>query len=251
MMRNPAIRIHSPRMIRLRPLLFVAAAFCCAMLFAQPEKTKTKVVLYKERIAAQWDTVDCVKNVIKVNPLLFFRGEIPVYFEHALSPRLSLELGVGITYRNFINLTIAGDNTDADDFGAGTKIIANPSFHLGARYYLTDDLEPQGQYLQLELAYLRYGKDIGEKDSTGMFNGRTNRDDRIFNDVRLYYGYQGISGTSNWLYDVYAGVALRSRHMLIVHEQLNIAEQKWNYYIEEKDDIVPAFFLGVKIGLGW
>ncbi|MBK9760076.1 MAG: hypothetical protein IPO90_08925 [Flavobacteriales bacterium] len=238
-------------MYRLRPLLFTAAAFSCAMLLAQPEKPKTKVVLYKDRIAAQWDTVNCVKNVIKVNPLLFFRGEIPVYFEHALSPRLSLELGVGVTYRNFLNLTIAGDNADADDFGAGTKIIPHPSFHIGARYYLTDDLEPQGQYLQVELAYLRYGKDISEKDSTGFFNGKTNRDDRTFNDVRLYYGYQSISGTSNWLFDVYAGVALRSRHLEIVNEQLDISAGKWNYTTEVKDDIVPAFFLGVKVGLGW
>ncbi|MBL7986266.1 MAG: hypothetical protein JNM91_14770 [Flavobacteriales bacterium] len=237
-------------MYRLRALCSTLLTGLCCVLLAQPTP-KTKVLLYKDRIAAQWDTVDCVKNVIKVNPLLFFRGEIPVYFEHALSPKLSLELGVGITYRNYINLTIAGDNADADDFGAGTTIIPSPSFHIGARYYLTDDLEPQGQYLQMEFAYLRYGKDIGQKDSTGLFNGSTLRDDRIFNDLRLYYGYQKIGGSSNWLFDVYAGVAMRNRRMEIVQERLDIAQGQWTYTVEKKNDIVPAFFLGVKVGLGW
>jgi hypothetical protein len=215
---------------------------------AQP---RTKVVLYKDRIAAQWDTVNCMKNILKINPLLFFRGEIPIYYERALSPNLSAELGLGITYRNYINLTIAGDNADADDFGAGTTIVPSPSFHIGLRYYLMAELEPQGAYMQIEFAYLRYGKDIGEKDSTGGFNGITNRDERIYNDFRLYGGYQSLSSTSNWLFDFYGGVALRSRYMEIVHENLNIPLGKWTYDIEKKNDVVPAFFLGVKVGLGW
>ena len=37
---------------------------------AQP---KTKVVLYKDRLAAAFDTVNCVKNVIKLNAFSFFR----------------------------------------------------------------------------------------------------------------------------------------------------------------------------------
>lgn len=232
----------------LAPLFFLVAFTA----FAQPDKPKTKVVLYKDRIAAQWDTVDCVKNAVKINPLLFLRGEVPVYYERALTSRLSAELGLGITYRNYVNLTFAGDHADADDFGAGTKIISSPSAHLGFRYYLVDDLEPQGNYLQVEFAYLRYAKEISEKaDSTGQFNGIKNLDERIFNDVRLYYGYQKLSGTSNWLFDFYGGVALRSRHMVIVNEDLNTVTKDWSYNIEEIDDLVPAFFLGVKVGLGW
>ncbi len=230
-------------------LLSVTLLSAIPAALAQNGKPKAKVLLYKDRIAAQWDTVNCVKNVIKANPLLFFRGEIPIYYERALSPRLSLELGVGVTYRNYLNLTFAGD--DADDFGAGTKIIANPSFHLGVRYYTVDDLEPQGPYFQVEFAYLNYSKDIGTKDSTGQFTGLTLRDERVYNDVRLYYGYQVLSGTSNWLFDFYGGVALRSRHMKIVHEKLNIPLGEWTYDVEEKNDNVPGFFLGVKVGYGF
>lgn len=51
----------------LRTLLLVVALWSGIGVFAQPGKTK--VVLYKDRLAAAFDTVDCVKNVVKFNPL--------------------------------------------------------------------------------------------------------------------------------------------------------------------------------------
>ncbi len=239
--------LRSSARTALLPLVYLVALAA----FAQPDKPKTKVVLQRDRIAAQWDTVNCVKNVLKANPLLFFRGEVPLYYERALSSRLSAEVGLGITYRNYINLTFAGDHPDADDFGAGTKIKSYPSIRVGFRYYLTPDLEPQGSYLHLEFAYLHYGKEITEKDSLGQLSERTNLDERIYNDFRLYYGHQVLSGSSNWLYDFYAGVGLRSRAMTIVQETFNPTTDQWTYEVDQVNDVVPAFFLGVKVGLGW
>lgn len=236
-------------MRRLRPLLLAMALFLCGAAAQAQSGGRTKVLLYKDRIAAQWDTVKAVRNVLKVNPLLFLRGEIPLYYERALSSRLSAELAVGITYRNYLNLSFAGD--DADDFGAGTHILAKPSFHIGARYYLRGDLEPQGAYLQVEMAYLDYAKNIAQKDSTGQFNGKELLDERIYNDVRAYFGYQWFAATSNWMFDLYCGAGYRHRDRTIVHEQLNIAENRWDYTIEKKRDNVPAFFVGVKVGYGF
>jgi hypothetical protein len=218
-----------------------------AMLHAQPGKVqpgKARVLLYKDRMAAQFDTVDVVKNVIKANPLLFFRGEIPLYYERAISPNVSLEVGLGVTLRNYIALSFVGD--DADDFGAGTEIIANPSYHLAARFYFVHDLEPQGFYLQPGYSHLVYTKDIGVKDTTGRFTGRQLRDERTFNDLRLMLGYQSLSTRSNWLFDVYGGVALRDRSMTVV-----VVSDKYTYNVEERKDRVPAFFLGIRVGVGW
>ena len=217
------------------------------MLQAQAGKVqpgKARVLLYKDRMAAQFDTVDVVKNVIKANPLLFFRGEIPLYYERAISPNVSLEVGLGVTLRNYIALSFVGD--DADDFGAGTEIIANPSYHLAARFYFVHDLEPQGFYLQPGYSHLVYTKDIGVKDTTGRFTGSKLRDERTFNDLRLMLGYQSLSTRSNWLFDVYGGVALRDRSMTVV-----VVSDKYTYNVEERKDRVPAFFLGIRVGVGW
>lgn len=232
-----------------RPVLTALLATVALAAYAQP-KPKPKVVLYKDRIAAQFDTVDCVKNVVKINPLLFFRGEVPIYYERALTPWLSLEVGLGVTLRDYLNMSINGGN-DADDFGAGTTIVPNPSFHIAARLYLGDDLEPQGWYLQPEFAHLIYTKDIGVKGNDGQFTGEELRDERTYNDLRFLAGYQMLGMSSNWLLDFYGGLGFRSRNSIIVSEILDLASQEYTYTVTEESDNVPVFYLGMKIGLGW
>lgn len=239
------------RSLILRTVLPALFVFCGLRTMAQDPKPK--VVLYKERMAAQFDTVDCVKNIFKINPLLFFRGEIPLYYERALTPSLSMELGVGVTLRDYLNLSFSGD---ADEYGAGTDIIPNLSFHIAARFYFDYTLEPEGMYLQSEFAHLVYSKDIHEKDPGGAISDRTNLDERTYNDLRVLLGYQMLSSSSNWLVDIYGGIGMRSRHQVIVNEDPSVPTDPsdvvtYEYTVEESDDIVPAVFLGVKIGLGF
>ncbi len=231
------------------PLLFVLASFLLGGSVVAQSSGKTKVVLYKDRLAAQWDTVNCVKNVFKFNPLLFLRGEIPIYYERALSHRLSAEIAAGVTTRNYLGGDFTGDTPD--DFSAGTKIIPKLAAHLGFRWYFADDIEPQGTYIQGEFAYIDHSKDIATKDSTGRITDNMLRDQSIYNDVRLYFGYQRLSSTNNWLFDAYCGVGYRNRSITQVNERLNLVERDWTYSVEESHDNVPAFFLGVKIGYGF
>lgn len=216
-------------------------------------QAKTRVLLYKEQLAQQFDTVDCIKNVLKINPLLFFRGEIPLYYERALTPKLSLEAGLGVTLRNYLAMSFVGD--DADDFGAATEIIPNPSYHIGARFYLADDLEPAGLYLSTEFAHLVYSKRIHEKAPDGSLTDRTNLDERTYNDVRLLLGFQSIGYSNNWLLDFYGGVAFRNRDNIVVKETHIINHEpepdRYEYAVERVNSNVPAFFLGVRIGLGF
>lgn len=234
-----------------RTLLLPALLALAGPVLAQPNDPRphAKVILYKDRIAAQFDTVDCVKNVVKANPLLFFRGEVPLYYERALTANLSLEIGAGLTTRNYLNFSFQGD--EPDDFGAGTEIRTRPTFHLGARYYTTDDLEPQGWYWHVELAHLEYVKDIRLKDDSGVFTDERLTDERIYNDVRLLTGYQMLSGTSNWLFDAYGGIGYRDRSMNKVVEDYNTSTEVRTYKVEEVSDAVPVFFLGIKVGLGF
>lgn len=227
-----------------------AVGICCLMapasLLAQE---RPKVVLYKDWLAAHFDTVAVMKNVIKANPLLFFRGEMPLYCERALSPWLSLEVGAGVTLRNYMALSFIGD--DADDFGAGTEIIPSLSYRIGTRFYLEGDLEPQGWYIQPEFGRLTYTKDILVADTVGRFTGQRLRDRRTYNDVRILGGYQALSYSSNWVFDMYGGFAFRVRELQVVTETLDPLTRTYSYAQETRNDRVPAFFLGVKVGLGF
>jgi hypothetical protein len=213
---------------------------------------KPKVILYKDRLAQEFDTVDVVKNVLKVNPLLFFRGEVPLYYERALTHKLSVELAVGVTLRNYLAMSFDGD--DADDFGAGTEIIPNISYLGGLRWYFTEDLEPQGWYIQPTFAHLSYEKAILVRQPDGSFvEDVLLHDVRTFNDIRLLFGHQLLSYSSNWLFDFYGGIAFRDRHMMVVKEKIDPTQQPatYTYTVEERKDRVPAVFLGVKVGLGF
>lgn len=222
-------------------------------LHALAQDAKPRVVLYRERLAEQFDTVDVVKNVVQINPLLFFRGELPIMYERALTPRLSMRVGAGVTLRNYMAMSFTGDHPDADDFGSGTEIIPKPSFHIGARFYLQDDLEPQGLYLEPLWSHLVYTKDIRELNADGSFTEKRYRDERTFNDLRVLLGFQNLSYSSNWLIDFYGGVGFRNRNMVIVNERLDLTVDpaQYSYTIEEITDNAPAFFLGMRIGLGF
>lgn len=230
-----------------RLLALIAALWCASDLLAQ--EPKPRVLLYKDRLAEQFDTVKVVKNVVKVNPFLFFRGELPLFYERALTHKLSLELGVGVTLRDYLGLSFMGD--DADDFGAGTEIRPNPSYHIAARFYLGQDLEPQGWYLQPAFAHLAYTKDILVRAPDGNFTDERFRDRRVFNDLRLLLGYQLLGASSNWLVDVYGGFGYRDRTMTIVRETIDLTTQQFSYVVEERSDGIPVPYLGFKVGLGF
>ncbi len=155
------------------------------------QKGKTKVVLYKDSWPPQFDTVNCVKNVFKINPLLFFRGEIPLYYERALTAAPELGSGCwgylsGITWR----YSFAGD--DADDYGAGAEIISKSQFPHRVYATIPSDRHRTARvlYCRLEFAHLQYTKDIRQKSPTGAFTDKKLRDERIYNDLRLLFGYQ-------------------------------------------------------------
>lgn len=206
-------------------------------------------MLFKEHSKSQWDTVSVMKNCVKLNPLLFFHGEIPIYFERAVSERISLEVGLGFTSRNHVSLVVNDD--ESDDFGAGVEIQPKLATHIALRYYFTDDLEPYGWYLSPEFATRTYTKIITEKDNSGALTNMLRNDERVFNDTKLLLGYQLLGGTNNWLFDMYGGFGLRNRDLKKVRENYDLVNETRTYTDEFIDDTIFAFYLGFKFGIGF
>lgn len=236
-------RIGIERLVTIACLVFIVSS-----LQAQDPKKETKVVIFKEHKQSQWDTVSVMKNCFKFNPLLFLQGEIPVYYERAISERVSLEVGAGFTTRNYVSLSFSDE---ADDFGGGVEVKPQFAAHVGFRYYLTDDLEPYGWYLSPEFATRTYLKTINTKDALGNLTETKLDDKRVFNDTKLLLGFQALSGSSNWLVDFYGGVGLRNRALQKVKENIDLVNDTREYSYEFVDDTVVAFFLGFKIGVGF
>lgn len=238
-----------PLLQRISSVLLVLLAILCfsTQATAQKKNKRTKVVVENETKPFRFDTVRAVKNAFKMNPLIFLTGEIPLYYERALSPQISVEAAIGITLRNYISLSF---NEDTDDFGGGIEILTKPSFHFAFRYYFDDNVELAGLYLSPEFSYRNYSKYVTEKDDDGGFTDQKLLDERIYNDIKLVLGYQVLSHSSNWVVDMYTGLGARVRSLSIVKEQ-NTLGNGFNYEVEEKSDIVPAFYLGFKLGYGF
>lgn len=216
---------------------------------AQGNGQKMKVVLQGDSSSMPGDTVNLVRNAIKLNPALFLRGETPIYYEHALFPRMSVVVAAGITNRKALDLPHSQERSDA--YGASTDVLSRPAFHAGLRYYLTKDLEAQGFYFQGEFVYLDHSKDISVRDARGRFTEGSLRDQSIYKDERLYFGYQRLASTSNWLFDAYGGLGYRSRELHQVNERMDLKDGQWTVTQEVVRDHVLAYFLGVKLGYGF
>jgi hypothetical protein len=212
-------------------------------------RRKAQVLLYRDQLVHQWDTVDCVKDAIKFDPLLLFRGEVALFYERSLSPRLGAQLGLGVTWRDHFRQSFFPD--DADDLGSGATVRVQPSFHLAARYYFPGGLEPEGWYASAEFAQLRYVKGIAEKDTLGHPTQATNEDVRRYLDVRFLGGQQRLSNSGNWLFDWFGGVGLRNRDNHIVIETIDPVSGARAYAIKQQDDLVPTLHVGLRVGLGF
>ena len=144
----------------MRPLRL---SFLCLLLvtatvvFAQ-DKPKTGVVLYRDRLAQQFDTVKVVKNIFKLNPLLFFRGEIPLYYERALTRRVRAELAVGFTARNYIGNSLIGHHVN---FEAGS-VCAN---HFNERNDKTIFVMHRGE--RINTGVTKFGALVGDHVKIG------------------------------------------------------------------------------------
>lgn len=187
-----------------------------------------------------------VHNALKLDPLQIFRGEFSVFYERRISDRISIEVGAGFTRRNW---SLALFDLDADDLRRNIDVHTQFAGRLGVRYYFLDSPELNGLYLMPQVAYRVFEKTFNELDSTGSLNGVGHLDRREIVDFNLCVGFQKLSLTSNFLFDIYVGLGYGQQNNQEVsrlpssNQSLYITEPKTRY------GLVPM--LGLKFGWGF
>lgn len=187
-----------------------------------------------------------VHNGLKVDPLQIFRGEILVFYERRITDRVSLEVGLGLTRRNWAYALFA---VDADDLRRNITVRTGPSARLGVRFYLKDSPELDGMYIMPQLAYKVYEKEFAELDSAGELNGVDHIDRREIGEVNLCFGYQHLSFNSNFFYDIYFGIGYAIRRGTQVSRQKVPIQTLFTSGPLNDDGPVPL--IGVKLGWGF
>lgn len=192
------------------------------------------------------DSLVEVYNALKLDPLQVFRGEISAFYERRISDRISVELGLGVTRRNW---TLPMFNLDADDLRRNITVLTGPSGRLGVRYYFTESPELNGMYIMPQIAYRRYDKRFGDLDSTGTLTGDTHLDRREIREFNITVGYQQLSVSSNFFFDIYIGLGYVQRNNREV-KRLPVPVQSL-YATESKTEYGFIPVIGLKLGWGF
>lgn len=187
-----------------------------------------------------------VHNALKLDPLQVLRGEILVFYERRVTDRVSLEVGLGLTRRNW---AFALFDVDADDLRRNINVRTGPSARLGIRFYLKDSPELNGMYIMPQVAYKVYEKNFAELDSAGELNGVDHIDRREIGEFNVCFGYQHLSYNSNFFYDVYVGIGYAIRRGTEV-SRLNLPVET-RYASGPLNDDGPVPLIGVKLGWGF
>lgn len=226
-------------------LLVISCLFISNKLSAQ-ENSVVKMELAEESNKTHGRT----SQAIKINPLLFFRGDIPVYYERNIFDNISVEAGVGITLADYLsNLSINSDIFwDLDD-DVETEVKTGYSFRVGLKYYATDySFQPEGIYFGMSFRQQTYNSELLNVGDI-LANNESLR--RINNDIILTLGYVHVF-EENAFIEPYAGFGFRNRKFDNVSGIVNGFTGNMIFYtIENKSDMIPLLSLGFKVGINF
>lgn len=236
-------------------LLFALSALFIASTVQAQDTTTTivKVVPPASAVAAS----GIVRNIIKIEPLLLLNGDLPLMYEYFIFNTISLEGGVGLTFKDFIrSYADFNDLLSESPKGEGGKIENSKlgaSVRLGVRIYTTSKAEFTSRpYLQLQVQAKSYNWVSSYQINTAPTVTETSRVDesRNYVDFNLLFGTQKVH-RSNIALDFYAGIGVRSRwvdrHKIVkfTNEQ---NQELTRLDTDQKSDLTPNLLLGIKLG---
>jgi len=244
----------------MRKLLFVLA-LCFTIATKAQDTTKAKVITYDPFNTSSTDPKKDVKpdkNEIKWNLSLLTRGIFLFNYERVLSEHISLEAGIGGTYRDYSfefynegtesdNSFFWGQNFNYSDYNITIK--PGVAFEVSPRIYPTDGYF-EGFYFAPVFRYRNYNiiaKDpVFNNDSTG--ETQTIKGSQNIGYHTSEYGFLIGYQTEQWAWyditwDYYFGVSFRNNTYKDLKYEGNTLT------IVDKTKSFPSIMLGIKIGI--
>jgi len=200
--------------------LLLSAPFIANAQYVKSNKDTNVIVRFEEKSKKKKKTAE--DNVIKIAPLGFITGSFPVYYERVVSDFFTVQLGAGLTNRNYLRNSIQsvgqvdgdgfnnivypwGDGNsastiydqadDAFDFSHRTAAFGY-MFSIQPRLYF-DSEAPEGAYLGLAYEYSRYAFKIpgmveNSFSSSYIHKGATKNEHENLSDLMVYFGYHDL-----------------------------------------------------------
>jgi TonB family protein len=177
--------------------------------------TATKITVFRADAPQKTTAIDSLrgidKGVIKWNWSYLTRGVFLLNYEFRLHGNFTVELGLGLAYRDFIFEALKAPGEIGFDYFTGqTSPGTNVCGEAGLRYYPRAFDNFEGVYIEGTLSYRSYtfpnSTDIAASGSS-MVPGYN------FFDTQFKFGYVAENWQSDIVYDFYCGFGLRSASM--------------------------------------
>lgn len=184
---------------------------------------------------------------IKLNPLLFFRGDIPLYFETGMSKNFAFEGGAGFTNTDYVSA--ASDlfsGFDYEAIGLDLKNKIGYSARIGVRYYASDyGFQSEGFYFGITYRIQTYNSEVISNLTVPAFKKDLQRTN---NDFRLMFGYVNYFDNNAFI-EPYVGLGIRGRAIDRIGFTTDPATGVTEFGSYTDKETVPLLTLGFKLGI--
>lgn len=189
------------------------------------------------------------KNCLKWNWSVLTRGEFLINYETYITGNLSAELGIGVTYEDF--LYEATYNSTSGDF-ASNSAYGSPGVNLGGeaglRYYLEGFDNLEGVFLEATVSYRAYSyPNASFTPNTGKIVPGYD-----FLDYQFKFGYSSSQWFSDFVTEFYVGIGIRNAtvrsYESVLIQTPNSSSAFEEYEPQTTHVTYPQPLLGFKLG---
>ncbi|GAB4092767.1 DUF3575 domain-containing protein [Flaviaesturariibacter terrae] len=212
---------HKTNQLRLLLILLLAATSLQPVLAQSRRQARdsTVTIIFGEQKSGSTSSKkkgSTQNNIVKIAPLGFISGQFPLLYERRISGMLTVQVGGGLTHRNYIRNTFINVLHDEDaplikqypwSANSGDYDLAPEPYNfdvrkpkMGYMYRLEPRLyfggdAPEESYLGFQYNYARYNFSIpGYVAASNDFSGAEKNEYETLTDFMVHFGHQ-------WLYD--------------------------------------------------
>lgn len=250
-----------------RYLLFLLIVLASTQAFAQ---SKT-VIVYQDEDKEEQDKKknkgdDFIppRAYLKINPLLAFHLDIPIYLEYVVNDYMTVEGGVGVTASDPLRISLDDHQDKVSEYGIEHTSQIGYSARGNFKFF-PDGRAPDGWYFGVQVRYQDYNFEVSEVGANEtranvplyMLNLEGERFKRQYMDIDLLLGYN-LFLSDRVVGDAYMGFGLRNSNKewpAEVEEFVPLPSGNGGNFqpaagIDSEQNTGVSFLLGFKIGFG-
>jgi hypothetical protein len=235
-------------------LILSLSVYCITLssVYAQRDSIRVRVFNASESDYIPKSLAIDQQNYVSINPYLLLRGAFTINYEQVLTPRQSIVLAGGLTYRDFI-YELGNSLDDGIDF-EGVQAKVGTYYEVAYKFYPKGYDDFDGFYLSPGIIGRSYSlsKQIEYTGSTGSNIKNNVNVGYKLNEAFLKFGYV----SESWMFDeiitdFYFGVGMR-QGTFNTYELIDNSTSSGQYIVTgKKGKVSPCVYLGVKIGMSW